>query len=108
MTLSELANVLESISGFSGKVVYRAWQEGQAPELPFICYLETGSDNFAADNIAYYKQKRIDIELYTETKNPAVEALVEDALEAAGIFWDSVEIYIDDEKMYQKVYEVEV
>jgi len=106
--LSELATLLKSIDGFTDKVVYRAWQEGKAPQLPFICYLETGSDNFAADGIAYAKIKRVDIELYTDFKSPETEALIENALDNAGIYWDSLEAYIDDEKMYQKIYEIEV
>lgn len=108
MTLPELATLLKSINGFAEKVVYRAWQDGKAPPLPFICYLETATDNFAADGIAYAKIKRVDIELYTDMKSPATEALIENALDNAGIYWDSVETYIDDEKMYQKIYEIEV
>ena len=108
MELSELARLLKSIDGFADKVVYRAWQEGKAPPLPFICYLETGSDNIAADNIAYAKIKRVDIELYTDFKSPDTEALIETALDSAGMYWDSLETYIDDEKMYQKIYEIEV
>ena len=108
MKLSELATLLKSIDGFADKVVYRAWQEGKAPQLPFICYLETATDNFAADGIAYAKIKRVDVELYTETKSPAIEALIEDALDNAGIYWNSIEAYIDDEKMYEKIYEIEV
>lgn len=108
MTLAEIKTMLSSITGYSDKVVYRAWRVGEAPDLPFICYLETGSDNFAADGIAYHKIKRIDIELYTETKSPADEALVESALDTAGLYWESDETYIDDEKMYEKVYTIEV
>lgn len=106
--LKKIATLLESIPGFGGKVVYRAWQEGTAPSLPFICYLETGSANFAADGIAYYKIKQIDIELYTDFKDLETEALVEAALDAAGIYWESTEVYIDDEKMYEKKYSIEV
>lgn len=108
MTLAQIVTMLKSISGFADKVVYRAWQNGKAPPLPFICYLETGSDNFAADGYAYARIKRVDIELYTENKDPATEALIENALDLAGIYWESTETYIDDEKMYEKVYEIEV
>lgn len=108
MPLERLKTILEAIPGFEGKVVYRAWNEGHAPPLPFICYLERQSNNFAADGIAYHQSKRIDIELYTDYKDIATEKLVEDALDAAGIYWESYDEYIDDEKMYEKIYEIEV
>ena len=106
MTLSELAAMLETV--MPNKVVYCAWQEGNAPALPFICYLERRSNNFAADGIAYHRIKRIDVELYTDNKEPATEKSLEDAFDAAGIYWESSEDYIEDEKMYLKTYEIEV
>lgn len=103
MTLAELADLLKS-TGIP--VTYYAWPENQAPQLPFICYLTPGSNNFAADGLVYYPVAQVNIELYTKIKSPETEAKVEETL--ASIFWDKSETYIDSEKCYQIVYEIEV
>lgn len=108
MTLTEIKTLLEGIEGFSDKVTYYAWPVGEAPSLPFLCYLETGADNFGADNKVYYSAKQIDIELYTQNKSSADEALVESALTNAEIYWTKSEEYIDDEKCWMITYEIEV
>lgn len=103
MTLTELTDLLKS-TGIP--VTYYAWPENQAPQLPFICYLTPGSNNFAADGLVYYPITQVNVELYTKIKSPETEAKVEEAL--ASIFWDKSETYIDSEKCYQIVYEIEV
>lgn len=103
MTLTELTDLLKS-TGIP--VTYYAWPENQAPQLPFICYLTPGSNNFAADGMVYYPVTQVNVELYTKIKSPETEAKVEEAL--ASIFWDKSETYIDSEKCYQIVYEIEV
>lgn len=106
MTLAEVTAILES-SGLP--VVYRAWPQNEAPPLPWICYTEGGSNNDSADGIAYYVARSIRVELYCPHKNPASEAAVEAALNAAGIFWQKTEeTYIEDENCLETVYEFEV
>lgn len=106
MTLTELKTVLEGI--LPDKVIYRDWPVGNAPQLPYINYMATGSDNFAADNIVYLSGTPVRIELYEETKNLTLEGQLEAALTAAGIYWDREETYIDDERCYEIIYEVEI
>lgn len=108
MTLSEIKTMLESITGFSNKVAYYAFPVGNAPALPFICFYETDSDNFAADGIVYHAIKDITVELYSENRDIASEALIEAALLQSGIFWQKSIDYVDDEKMYMTIYEFEV
>ena len=86
--------------------VYRAWPEGEAPSLPFVCYLERGSDNFAADNSVYLDVDSFDVELYTKEKDPSVEATLEAAL--SSFVWEKTETYIDTERCYQIVYSFEL
>ena len=50
----------------------------------------------------------LDIELYTDIKDPDAEALVENVLDAAGIFYDKTESYIEEENLYEVLYEMEV
>lgn len=108
MTLPEIKTLLEGISGFDKKVVYYAWAEGQAPPLPFIVYFEEGINPMSADGINYYNAKQITIELYAQNKDLTSEAAVEAALTAAGIFYSKIEEYLEDEKVFETIYEIEV
>ena len=87
-------------------VTYRAWPEQQAPPLPYICYLVSYSNNFGADGGVYYPVNHIQIELYTRLKDTGTESKVESAL--SSVFWSKNEYYIDSEKCYQIIYEIEV
>lgn len=108
MTLAEVKTMLEGITGFSNKVVYNAWPEGKAPSLPFIVFLETGENPMAADGIRYYASRKISIELYTNTKDLVTEGLVEAKLTETGIFYVKSEEYLNDERCYFTLYEIEV
>lgn len=108
MNLADLFSLLKGIKGFENKVAYRCFPMGSAPDLPFICYNETNTDNFFADNKVFKNVKGVDIELYTENKDLTSEKLVEDTLNDACIPWQKYEQYIDVEKMYQITYSVEV
>lgn len=108
MTLASLARILTGIPGFQNRVAYRAFPENQAPELPFIVYIATASDNFTADNLVYFPQQSVDVELYTEHKDEATEAAVESALNAAEIVWSKDEDYIDSEACYMIVYSITI
>ena len=48
-----------------------------APPPPFLVYYYSGSDDLDADNANYQRIRPITIELYTETKDFALEAAVE-------------------------------
>ncbi len=87
MTLEQLGNLLESVPGFFGRVVYLSFPVGEAPGLPFICYLQTGAVTMSADDRIYYSSPTVDVELYTALKSPETEAKIEAALAAAGIVW---------------------
>jgi len=104
MTLADLRIALSGINGFDKKVAYRAFPVGAAPALPFICYLDTSTDNFIADNEVYAVIYGVDVELYTQYKDQQSEALVEACLSDLGIVWQKYDEYIDSEAMYEVVY----
>ena len=108
MTLAELYNALKSITGFSNKVVYRAWPVGKAPPLPFIVFLVEGSDNFGADNIVYKAINRVNVEFYSKNKDTVSEGLIEALFENLSIYWEKDETYLDDEQCYEIIYSIEV
>lgn len=105
MVISDLKTILES-TGLP--VAYYKFPADEEQELPVIAFLETGSNNFAADDRVYQKVSSFDVELYTQFKDPATEALVEAALSSASIVWEKTETYLDTELCYEIIYEIEV
>lgn len=87
-------------------VAYYAFDEENAPGLPFICFLVTGSNNFSADGTVYQKVNHIQVELYTKKKDIESEEKVETAL--SSFFWNKDETYLEDEKCFEVIYELEV
>ena len=79
-------------------------EEGEAPDPPFLCYLLPGSDNFSADGKVYHRISEVRLELYTDFKDLPSEQRVETALDAAGIFYNKTETWIDSEKLYEVLY----
>ena len=86
---------------------YHHFAEGESPDLPFICYLLPGSNNFSADGKVYYKINEVHIELYTDWKDLAVEQGVEAVLDGHGIFYNKSEVWIESEKLYEVLYTFE-
>lgn len=87
-------------------VAYRAWPEKEAPPLPYLCYLVAYSNNFGADDRVYHQSSHIQVELYTRQKDPDAEDKVETAL--SSFYWDKTETYLDTERCYQILYEMEM
>lgn len=105
MTHAEIRQMVKDIGLPSA---YHHFNEGQSPEPPFVVYLFPGSDNFSADGLVYQGIAILDIELYTDKKDIAAEAAVEAMLKKHGFFYEKNETYIETEKMYEVVYEMEV
>ena len=103
--MDKLLDILKSI-GFP--YAYDHFAEGEAPDPPFVCYLLPGSDNFSADGKVYYRISEVRVELYTDFKDLASEQKIEDALDAAGIFYNKTETWIDSEKLYEVLYVFEI
>ena len=108
ITLSGLITSIKEVNdgAFSDKVAYRAFPASAAPALPFICVLETETDNFTADNKVWQKRQYVDIELYSEQKDVESENALEDMFAEKEIIWDKSEEYIESEEMLEVIYEV--
>lgn len=74
--------------------------------MPFICYMEAYSNNFAADGVTYLPVSHAQVELYTAIKDLEAEGKVETTL--SSFVWEKTETYIETEKCYQILYEIEV
>ncbi|MBP3805867.1 MAG: hypothetical protein J6I76_18620 [Oribacterium sp.] len=87
---------------------YDHFAEGESPDPPFICFLFPGSDNFSADNIVYATFENLNIELYTDEKDPELETSVEAVLTEHELFWQKSEVWIESEKLYEVLYQMTV
>ncbi len=103
MTLEELKTILDQ-SGIP--FAYHHWETKKEP--PYGVYLLVYDNQFYADGELYYWTGHYQIELYTKQKDPKTEGKVERALSEAGIPFDKSETYLDSEKLYEILYEIEV
>ena len=100
--------VLEMVAQMNLPSAYDHFAEGESPDPPFLVFLYPGSDNFAADGVVYFKVNRLAIEVYTDLKNPELEQQIEAVLDSHGIFYEKSEVWIEQEKLYEVLYETEV
>lgn len=105
MTYEEIAAMVKEMGL---PCAYHHFAEGESQPPPFVVFLSPGEHVFHADNIRYAGWKQLDVELYTDIKNPAAEQMVEDVLTAHEISYVKSEIWIESEKLYEVLYEMEV
>lgn len=107
MNIKALKTVLDS-TGLP--VAYHSFKsEGlEVKQPPYIIYYLKNSDNIGADNKVYHKQNHYNVELYTNKKDINTEQKLEDAFDKASIFYDKTESYIEEEKMFEILYEIEI
>lgn len=103
MILSEFYKILDA-TGIP--VAYQKFSERDAPDLPIIVYAVPYSNNFSADGTVYKKINHVQVDLYTKNKELETEDKVENAL--SSFYWNKEEEYLDDERCYRIMYEVEV
>lgn len=103
-----IENLVEMLQKTGIPFAYDHFAEGESPEPPFICYLLPGSNNFAADGKVYFKINQVRIELYTDSKDLAVERKVEMVLDESSIVYNKSEVWIQSEKLYEVLYSFEV
>ncbi len=103
MTYTEVVSILEELDL---PIAYDHFAEGEAPEPPFICYLYPENIPFGADDTVYFQFHELDIEVYTDIKDPALEKRVEELLTAHDLFFQKNETWIDEEKLYEVLYTV--
>ena len=105
MTLDAFAVLLD---GVGIPTAYRAFKGDKAPPLPFQCWLYLNDEAFAADGVAYFSTRRVQIELYTKYVDFALEQKLEGVLTKAGLFFTKSMEYIESEGCYQGLYELNI
>lgn len=104
MTLAELFTSLKTTGLPVAYREFKSTPENPAPAPPFITYNFTFDNDMKADNINYVGISNIDIELYTDEKDPTTEKLVEAVLKS----YSKAEAWIDSEKMIQVIYTIQI
>jgi hypothetical protein len=108
MTLVELKQILDTTGYPVAYSHFIATENNPMPSPPYITYLVSHSSNMFADNKVHKKISNIQIELYTNKKDLQAESKLEDALDENEIPYETSEIWIESEKLFQKIYEIGV
>ncbi len=87
---------------------YHHFAEGESPNPPFLLFLSPRENTFSADNLMYHSFKDINVELYTDVKSPETEERVEEVLLQHNIYYTKTETWIESERLYEVLYEMEV
>ena len=59
-------------------------------------------------SLVYAEFQNLNIELYTDEKNPELEEKVQAVLTRHELFWQKSEVWIETEKMYEVLYQLTV
>lgn len=110
MTLAEVNNMMAEITQRCGLTDYTYYQfaDNSAPNLPYLIFYYPSSANDGADNVVWQKINHLNIELYTDNKEFGIENELEAVLTEHGFFYDKTEQFIESEKMFEVLYEMEV
>lgn len=100
--------VMAMVDEMGMESAYHHFAEGESPEPPFVVFLYPKANNFSADGVAYFKVNQLNIELYTDLKDVELEQRVETVLDSHGIFYAKSEVWIESERLYEVLYEMEV
>lgn len=105
MTYKDITDMLEEANL---PLAYHHFAEGESPDPPFLIFLFPESDNFGADDKVFHKIDVLYIELYTDKKEPTLEESLETILDNHNLFYQKSETWIEDEKMYEVLYEMRI
>jgi len=105
MTYKEVATMINSIGI---PYAYYQFPDGTGQACPFICFFFSDSNDLAAENTNYQKIRPLNIELYTDNKDFALEETVETVLNSNGLVYDRSESYLDSERMFMVVYTTDI
>ena len=104
MTLLEVAQMVASIG-----LPYRYSHFSETPQPPYVVFYYPADTDPHADNSNYINKRQLFIELFTKTENDIEsQASVENVLRQNGLSWYKQTDFLNDEKLFQTTYEMEV
>lgn len=114
MTYEDVAAMISRMAeevGGGCRYTYYQWPPEppeQVPSPPYILFWYPERDDFLADDCGYVVIEALRIELYTRRKDFTAEAAVERTLRDFELNFTKSETYIDAERMFMTLYELEV
>lgn len=90
---AELAEMLSSVYPTRE---YKWQGADNVADMPYIVYQLSGTENFAADNIAYVRGERFEISLYFPVTDFSPEQALEAAFDENEIFWNKTRAKASD------------
>lgn len=103
MTLQEIATLVSSF-GLSCRYSHFT----NSPEPPYVVYYYPAENDVKADNLNFVNRRQLFVELFTKGKDFETEAVIETKLKQAGLTWYKQTDFLNDEKLFQTTYEMEV
>ena len=103
MTRQEVANMIAAT-----KLTWQYSHFSNTPAPPYVVYYYPSENDVKADNSNYVNKRQLFVELYTTTTDATSEAAVEAELKKSGLSWYKQTDYLNDEKLFQTTYEMEV
>ncbi len=85
---------------------FKPYKNKPVPAPPYLIYLISNESGRGADGKNLYKRLHIVVELYTTTKNTALEDKVENAI--SKYEFEKYETYIESEKMWLVSFEFDI
>lgn len=85
---------------------YHHWDK--PPQPPYGVYLDGPYDPFHGDNINYFNARQIRLEVYSLVRDPVLDAKIQSALTAAEIPYEADFAYLQDQLLYESIFEIEV
>lgn len=104
MELTEFASLLETETKLP--VAYHHYDD--PPTLPYLIYYVMDREDVRADDTTFVKVNELAVELYSEHKDLSAEQAIESFFDSHEIGYLTQETYLDDEKMYERIYTLEI
>ena len=103
MTRKEVADMVAAMN-----FPWRYSHFSQTPTPPYVVYYYPSENDVMADNSNYVNKRQLFVELFTKAKDATSEAAVEAELKKSGLSWYKQTDFVNDEKLFQTTYEMEV
>ena len=103
MTLQKLYTQLKTLQL---PVQYYMFQEGQAPDLPYIIYYNPSEQHANADNLTFHVSKDVIVEVYSEFKNLSLESKLKELFDKNKLTYTFQETYLKEDRMYMVAYQI--
>lgn len=75
-----------------------------AKTFPYIVYDVVGDSPFSADDERYLTFSRVEVDLYTKYRDPALVKKVEDALTSLDVYFSKQETIVEDPECYNTIF----